>query len=117
MITFRNDDEKHAWDLYVAGALACPGLVESKCLEAADTILAGRREREPATRDTHGRPMTERQKLAREAITAMPLRGALRTNKDNLEFQEWCKKYGLSMADDRRDEYIVAWALGEEWKP
>ena len=47
MITFRNDDEKHAWDLYVAGALACPGLVESKYLEAADTILAGRREREP----------------------------------------------------------------------
>lgn len=117
MITFRNDDEKHAWDLYVAGFSAHPDVTLPEGIEYADELIGHRREREPATRDTHGRPMTERQKLAQEAITAMPFRGALRTNKDNLEFQEWCKKYGLSMADDRRDEYIVAWALCEEWKP
>jgi hypothetical protein len=47
MIAFKNDDEKHAWDLYVAGLMACDNVTINNGLAHADELLAARREREP----------------------------------------------------------------------
>lgn len=47
MITFKNDDEKHAWDLYVAGALEAEGITRQQVRDLADWCLERRREREP----------------------------------------------------------------------
>jgi hypothetical protein len=53
MITFKDDDEKHAWDLYVAGATSAwsPG-VTIDAADIADQLLVYRREREPKTAPT-----------------------------------------------------------------
>lgn len=44
-MTFRNDDEKHAWDLYVAGTAAREPS-SAGCVLVADKLLEARRERE-----------------------------------------------------------------------
>jgi hypothetical protein len=44
-LTFQTPDEARAWDMYVAGALACPHLRDEGALEVADTLLLERRKR------------------------------------------------------------------------
>jgi hypothetical protein len=51
MITFKNDDEKHAWDLYSAALIKLGTSIEDSTT-LADVALKFRREREPKTEPT-----------------------------------------------------------------
>lgn len=44
-LTFQTPDEARAWDMYVAGALACPIVPDNGPIDLADAMLLERRKR------------------------------------------------------------------------
>jgi hypothetical protein len=53
MIRFKDEDEKHAWDLYVAGSLSRAGCSFDHAIDHADDALEFRRVREPKPKDSN----------------------------------------------------------------
>lgn len=44
-LQFRDEGERRAWDLYVAGALSCEYVNRGEAIKCADTLVLNRRER------------------------------------------------------------------------